>query len=55
VKARWAVVQFPTILLFRGGKVVRRLVGHPLPEELDLILRLETADIAGKPTPSDRG
>jgi thioredoxin 1 len=39
--ARYCVGQYPTILLFRHGRVARRLVGHPLPGELEVILRTE--------------
>lgn len=39
--SRYDVTGLPTILLFRGGRVVRRIVGHPLPDQLDMILRLE--------------
>jgi thioredoxin 1 len=39
---RYSVTHLPTILLFRGGKVVRRLVGDPLPDDLEMILRVET-------------
>ncbi len=38
--ARFGVTRFPTILLFRGGTVVRRLVGEPLPDCLDLLVRM---------------
>jgi hypothetical protein len=38
--ARFGVTRFPTILLFRNGVVVRRLVGEPLPDCLDLIVRM---------------
>ncbi len=41
VTARYRVEQYPTILLFREGRVARRLVGHPLPGELEVILRTE--------------
>jgi thioredoxin 1 len=41
VAARYRVEQYPTILVLRDGRVVRRLVGHPLPEELEFILRTE--------------
>jgi hypothetical protein len=37
--ARCGVTAFPTLLLFRDGKVVRRLVGEPLPDCLDTFLR----------------
>ena len=39
--ARYRVGSPPTILVFRAGRVVRRLVGHPLPGEFELILRTE--------------
>jgi thioredoxin 1 len=39
--ARYRVNQFPTILLFRGGRVSRRLVGYPLPGQLETIIRSE--------------
>jgi hypothetical protein len=38
---RYAVTDLPTILVLRGGRVVRRIVGHPLPDQLEMILRLE--------------
>jgi thioredoxin-like negative regulator of GroEL len=38
--ARFGVTRFPTILLFRDGTVVRRLVGQPLPDCLELFLRM---------------
>lgn len=41
VSARYGVSQYPTMLVFRGGRVSRRLVGHPLPGELEVILRSE--------------
>lgn len=41
VAARYRVGQYPTILVFREGRVARRLVGHPLPGELEVILRTE--------------
>jgi thioredoxin 1 len=41
--ARYRVSQFPTILVFREGRVARRLVGLPLPGELEVILRCEIA------------
>jgi hypothetical protein len=41
--ARYAVTDFPTLLLLRDGKVVRRLVGHPLPDCLDTFLRVGAA------------
>jgi thioredoxin 1 len=41
VTARYHVGQYPTILVFREGRVARRLVGHPLPGELEVILRTE--------------
>jgi len=41
--ARYRIAQFPTILLFRNGHVTRRLVGHPLPGQLETILRAEIA------------
>lgn len=43
VTARYRVRQYPTILVLREGRVVRRLVGHPLPGELEFILRTELA------------
>ncbi|HSC72423.1 MAG TPA: thioredoxin family protein [Candidatus Methylomirabilis sp.] len=39
--ARYCIAQLPTILLFRNGRVSRRLVGHPLPGQLETILRAE--------------
>lgn len=39
VVARYRVTQYPTILILREGRVARRLVGHPLPGELEVILR----------------
>ena len=39
--ARYRVGQYPTILVLREGRVARRLVGIPLPGELELILRTE--------------
>ncbi len=39
--SRYAIAHFPTILVFRSGKVVRRFVGCPFPEELEMALRLE--------------
>lgn len=41
IVARYRVGKYPTILVFRGGRVARRLVGHPLPGELELILSAE--------------
>lgn len=41
VAMQYRVSQYPTILLFRGGRVARRLVGHPLPGDLEDILRTE--------------
>lgn len=41
VTARYRVEQYPTILVFREGRVVRRLVGHPLLEELEFIFKTE--------------
>jgi thioredoxin 1 len=46
--ARYRVAQFPTILLFRNGHVTRRLVGHPLPGQLETILRAEIAPPAAQ-------
>jgi len=40
---RYRIAQLPTILLFRNGRVSRRLVGHPLPGHLEMILRSEIA------------
>ncbi len=39
--ARYRIAQLPTMLLFRNGRVSRRLVGHPLPGQLEAILRAE--------------
>lgn len=39
--ARYRIGKYPTILLFRDGRVARRLVGHPLPGELEIIFRTE--------------
>ena len=41
--AQYRIAQLPTILLFRNGRVSRRLVGHPLPGQLETILRAEIA------------
>lgn len=41
--ARYRIAQLPTTLLFRNGRVSRRLVGHPLPGQLETILRAEIA------------
>ena len=41
--ARYRIAQLPTMLLFRNGRVSRRLVGHPLPGQLETILRSEIA------------
>lgn len=41
VAAMYRVERCPTILVFREGRVARRLVGHPLPGELEVILRTE--------------
>ena len=41
VGARYRVGQYPTILVFREGRVARRLVGHPIPGELAVVLRSE--------------
>ncbi len=41
VVSRYGVGKFPTMLVFREGRVVRRLVGHPLPGELEVVLRTE--------------
>jgi thioredoxin 1 len=41
--ARYGVTDLPTLLLFREGKVVRRLVGAPLPDCLDTFLRVGAA------------
>ncbi len=43
VAARYRVAQYPTILVFREGRVTRRLVGYPLPGELEVILRTAVA------------
>jgi hypothetical protein len=37
--ARLGVTHLPTILVIRGGKIVRRLVGRPLPDALEAALR----------------
>ncbi len=42
---RLDVTHFPTILLFRSGRIARRLVGHAFPDDLDLIIRMECAQI----------
>ncbi len=42
---RLEVRHFPTILLFRHGRVIRRLVGQAFPDDLDLIVRLECAQM----------
>jgi thioredoxin-like negative regulator of GroEL len=41
--ARYRIAQLPTTLLFRNGRVSRRLIGHPLPGQLETILRAEIA------------
>lgn len=46
--ARYRVAQFPTILLFRNTRVSRRLVGHPLPGQLEMIIRSEIAPPAAE-------
>jgi thiol-disulfide isomerase/thioredoxin len=46
--ARYRIVQFPTILLFRNGRVSRRLIGHALPGQLETILRGEIAPLTPK-------
>ncbi len=43
VAARYRVAQCPSILVFRDGRVARRLVGYPLPGELEVILRTAVA------------
>lgn len=47
--ARLRVSQVPTLLVFRGGRVVRRLVGCPLFCELEMILRMELAASSPRP------
>jgi hypothetical protein len=39
--ARFGVEEYPTILLFSGGRVVRRLIGRPIPGQVLSILRTE--------------
>jgi hypothetical protein len=39
--ARFTVGEYPTILLFSRGRVVRRLIGHPIPGQVLSILRTE--------------
>jgi thioredoxin 1 len=46
---RYRVTQLPTILLFRNGRVSRRLVGHPLPGQLETILRAEIPPLTRGP------
>lgn len=41
VMARFHITQLPTILIMRGGRVARRLVGNPRPGELEAILQIE--------------
>jgi thioredoxin-like negative regulator of GroEL len=41
LSSRYGVTDLPTILVFRAGRVVRRIVGQPLPDQLELILRAE--------------
>lgn len=43
VAAQYGVTEFPTILVFRGGRVVRRLIGPAPSGELEIILRSELA------------
>ena len=43
--ARYAITCFPTVLLFRAGRVVRRFVGCPVCGELDMALRMELGPI----------
>ena len=38
---RFSIGEYPTILLFCGGRVVRRLIGQPLPGQVLSILRTE--------------
>jgi len=38
---RFAIGEYPTILVFSGGRVVRRLVGQCLPGQVDAILHAE--------------
>jgi thioredoxin 1 len=45
---RYHVSQVPTILLFRNGRVSRRLIGHALPGQLETILRGEIAPLTPK-------
>jgi hypothetical protein len=39
--ARYSIGEYPTILLFCGGRVVRRLIGRPIPGQVQTILRSE--------------
>jgi thioredoxin-like negative regulator of GroEL len=39
--ARYRIAQLPSVLLFRNGRVSRRLIGHPLPGQLEMIMRSE--------------
>ena len=39
--ARFAIGDYPTILLFSGGRVIRRLVGQSLPGQVYTILQSE--------------
>ncbi len=43
--ARYSVTRFPTVLLFRAGRVVRRFVGCPICGELEISLRTELGAI----------
>ncbi len=39
----YAVSYRPTVLVFRDGKVIRRLIGEPLPDVIETVLRTEAA------------
>ncbi len=47
--ARFGIGELPTILLFHHGNVARRLVGCPLPGELEVILRADFSPILFRP------
>ncbi len=42
---RLDVTYLPTMLLFRNGSVARRLVGYAFPDDVELIIRMECAQI----------
>ena len=39
--ARYAIGEYPTILVFSGGRIVRRLIGQCLPGQVQTILQSE--------------